>query len=40
MLIKLNTWLYLEIRIQDEIKIKRLIIFRIKGLKYSNSGRI
>jgi len=39
MLIELTTWSCLEIRLRGEIKIKRLIIFSIRGRKCLNSGR-
>ena len=36
MLIKLSSWLCLEIRMQDEATVKRLIIVPLKWLKSSN----
>ena len=37
MLIKLHTWSYLEIRIQDELTIKKMIV-PLKGWKSSMFG--
>ena len=36
MLIKLNTWSCLEIRMQDEVTIYRVKIFPVQGWKISN----
>ena len=36
MLIKLSSWSYLEIRMQDEATVKGLIIVPLKWLKSSN----
>ena len=36
MLIKLSTWSFLEIRMQDEVTVERLIIVPLQGWKSSN----
>jgi len=36
MLIKLSMWSYLEIRMQTEVTIQKLMIVPLKGLKSSN----